>query len=382
MTGRIPKPPHVLIIFAANFTGGPGRGLLQLIKRAPTLGFDYTLCNFNATHVKGGNRRFYETAREFGINVHLIKQYFPIDPTILMRVLRIHNTYRNNIIQTHGYKPNVIGLFLRVFRKIPWIGFAHGYTDDNKKVRLYNQIDAFVLRFADIVVAVSDATKELLIEKGILPENIHVIRNAMDREELKPIRSVEDIKAQLKIDIEQNVIGVIGRLGPEKGQIVFLEAFSKILRHNPNVIALIIGDGQDQGLLVSFCLENHIADNVRFIGHVDNISDYYQVLDMLVIPSYSEGLPNVLLEAMAFEIPVVATSVGGIPEVIDSDNGILIPPGDAIRMAGEILRLLEDKHVAEQIKKNIAIFLDSSFFRPEERAQKIAEIYRQVLSDL
>jgi len=382
MTGRIPKQPHVLIIFAASFTGGPGRGLLQLIKHAPSFSFDYTLCNFNAVYVDGGNNRFYEAAKASGIHVNLVDQYFPIDPTLLLRVLKTHHLYQNNIVQTHGYKPNIIGLFLKTFRKIPWIGFAHGYTDDNRRIKLYNRIDAFVLRFADAVITVSSSMKVLLIQKGICPDKIHVIRNAMDRAELRPMQSVETIKSELGITTGQDIIGVIGRLGPEKGQIVFLESFSQILKHHANVIALIVGDGQDKDRLVEYCREKHMAENVRFVGHVDNISDYYQIMDMLVIPSYSEGLPNVLLEAMAFEIPVVATAVGGIPEVINSNNGILVPPGDATRMAREVLRLLKDKQLSKQIQRNICEFLDSSFYQPELRAQKIAEIYRQVLSVL
>lgn len=371
--------PDVLIIFATDFTGGPGRGLVQLIENAPSFEFNFTLCNFNATYVKGGNRRFYEAAEESGIHVHSMDQYFPIDPTVLLRALSAHKQYGSNIIQTHGYKPSVIGLFLKTIRKVPWIAFAHGYTDDDAKVRIYNRLDTVLLRYADRVVAVSNSMRELLMRKGINPSKITVVPNAIDKDALTPDVCKSAVLRSLRVDSVSPVIGVVGRLGPEKGQLLFLRAFQRVLQDIVNVKALIIGDGPDRRALERFCLENHIEESVRFVGHVQNIANYYQLLDLMVIPSISEGLPNALLEAMSFRVPVIATAVGGIPEVIDDgSNGILVPSGSPRRMADEIVKLVQDGEqqalFAENGEKTVL-----SHYQPEARVGNIYGLYKEVL---
>ena len=366
--------PNVLIIIATGIIGGPGKGLFQFLKNAPESGFNYTLCNFIATWIKHGKYEFYERAKADGIKVHLIKQHFPIDPMLVLRAIRVKKQFSNNIIQTHGYKPNVIGFFLKKLLNTPWIGFAHGYTDDNRKVKVYNWIDSLVLRYADKVVAVSVSMKKLLVKKGIKSSKIIIIRNAIDKSELIPGKSVRDIRTALRIESKQLVIGVVGRLGPEKGQIVLLKAFRNFLQKLPHAKALIIGEGQERKSLVSFCKENNIADNVIFTGYINNVADYYQIMDLLVIPSFSEGLPNVLLEAMACGIPVIASSVGGIPEVINDKNGVLIPPGDHNRMSDEIMDLVGDKKRMKRLKVNAQSTI-SSFFELGLRAKKIVNLY-------
>jgi len=181
--------PNVLIIISTGIIGGPGKGLFQFLKKAPELGFDFTLCNFLATWMKKGKYEFYEKATAYGIRVHLIEQNFLIDPMLISRAIKVRNQCNNNIIQTHGYKPDVIGFFMKKFLKIPWIGFAHGYTYDDRKVKVYNWIDSLVLRYADKVVAVSDSMKKLLVKKGIKSSKIIIIRNAIDKSELIPSKS-------------------------------------------------------------------------------------------------------------------------------------------------------------------------------------------------
>ena len=370
--------PNILIIISTGIIGGPGKGLFHFLKQAPELGFDYTLCNFFATWMKHDKYEFYERATALGIKLHLIKQNFPIDPMLIPRAIKIKNQYNNNIIQTHGYKPNVIGFFLKLFLKIQWIGFAHGYTDDDRKMRIYNWIDSLALRYADKVVAVSGSTKKLLVKKGIKSSKIIIIRNAIDKSELIPNKSERDIRTALRIEEKQLVVGVVGRLGPEKGQIVFLKAFRKLLQVMPHTKALMIGDGQERNCLEDYCQDNNMVNNVIFTGHINNVADYYQIMNLLVIPSFSEGLPNVLLEAMAFGVPVIATSVGGIPEVINNNNGILLPPADPNRMSDEIVALLGNKERVEVFKVNARNTI-SYFFEPVQRNRKIVDIYNSLL---
>jgi len=378
ISSSFPSTPNVLIIIATDVMSGPGKGLLQFLAYRPELSFAYTLCNFDATWMRYGSDEFLQKAKKSGIKIEYIKQNLPIDPIMVARVINITKRCHNNIVQTHGYKPNLIGFFLKMIQRIPWIAFAHGYTDDSRKLRAYNLIDQLLLRHANIVVAVSKATKRFLIGKGINPSRIVVIRNAIGYAEVVPQKSKKDIKTSLGIKNDEVVIGTVGRLGPEKGQIVFLKAFKNVLRHFPHVKAIIIGDGQERNSLKRYCEENNISRNVVFTGYVNNVADYYQIMDILVIPSLSEGLPNVLLEAMSFGVAVIATAVGGIPEVVKANSGILVPPGNRKKLGEEILGLLASREHLDRLKINARKSILSTL-DPQERAGRIVDLYHHVL---
>jgi glycosyltransferase involved in cell wall biosynthesis len=370
--------PNVLIIIATGIIGGPGKGLFQILRLSEKLRFDYTLCNFDATYMTSGNDEFFKMAAEMDIHVHVIRQHRMIDPYMICRAERIGRNEQCNIVQTHGYKPNVIGFFLKGLTGNPWLAFAHGYTDDNRKVRTYNLLDLLVLRYANVVIAVSNSMKKLLMKKGVKSSKIKIIHNAVDKTELIATIPENEARRSLKMENTYPVIGVVGRLGPEKGQIVFLKAFQYVLREFPHATALIIGDGQERRSLVDVCGKTNITNNVIFTGHVNNIADYFQIMDLLVIPSFSEGFPNVLLESMILGIPVIATSVGGIPEIVNSQNGVLIPAGDHDRMGREIVRLLSDRAQMNLLANNARDSISASF-SPERRAEKIVELYHTML---
>lgn len=371
--------PNVLIIIATGILSGPGKGLLQFLSYCPELDFSFTLCNFNTTWKAAQCDDFSGAAMRSGIPVQYIKQTLPLDPFMLPRTIRIKRQCRANIIQTHGYKPNVIGFFVKTLVGTPWLAFAHGYTDDNRKIRAYNLLDQSILKRADRVVAVSNATKSFLMTKGIHPDRISVIRNAIEQTQVTTRKHKQEMRDLLGIQNETLVVGTVGRLNPEKGQIVFLEAFKKVLGQLPRVKAVIIGDGQDRRRLEDHARVNGMLESVIFTGHVNNVADYYQIMDLLVIPSYSEGLPNVLLEAMSFGIPVIATSVGGIPEIINDNNGILVPPGSHHKLGVEMIALLKDSGRLNRLKIHARESILSST-GPRDRARRIVTLYHRLLN--
>jgi glycosyltransferase involved in cell wall biosynthesis len=367
--------PKVLIIIATDIIGGPGKGLFQFFDHAPQKEFDYVLCNFNVWNKEHG--QFVREALRRNLNIMFLDQNAVIDPFLVFRARKIILQNQINIIQTHGYKSNLIGFFLRRLYSYPWLGFAHGYTYDNNRMRLYNFFDRFALRFADQVVAVSNSMKELLVRNGVKDSKIRVLYNAIDPAEGKSTIDGHKVKKEYGIREDQKIIGVVGRLNPEKGQLVFLKAFRKVLKRFPSVTALIIGEGQDREELEAYCNKHEMRESVRFTGYQEKISSFYQILDILVLPSLSEGLPNTVLEAMSFGIPVVATSVGGVPEVINNENGILVPPGDHETLVDGITRLLQD----DQLRRALGIKGKDSLyprFSPSYRAQQLIELYKNL----
>lgn len=368
--------PKVLIIIATDPIGGPGKGLFQFFEYAPPEAFDYILCNYTVRNRPVG--QFIQEARRRGLNLVLLDQRAMIDPRLILQARHIIRQHGINLIQTHGYKANLTGFVLHMLCGKPWIGFAHGYTDDNWKVRLYNRIDQSVLRCADKVVAVSSPMKSLLMRCGVQEKNLRTIYNAIECNPSDILTDAIDVKKRHRIPEDQKVIGVIGRLSPEKGQLVFLKAMAKAVRTFPGMIALIVGEGQDQAILLDYCHKNNLNGHVVFTGYQENIGDYYQALDLLVLPSHSEGLPNTVLEAMSYGIPVLATAVGGVPEIIDKGNGVLVPPNDPDALADRMIELLRDDSMRQAIGQRGKGSLYPRF-SPTERAHEIIGVYREVL---
>jgi glycosyltransferase involved in cell wall biosynthesis len=370
--------PRVLIMIATGQIGGPGKGVFQFLEHASTGDFEYVLCNFDVKNRPVGE--FVDEARRKQLNLSLLKQRVIFDPNLIIQARRLIREHEINLIQTHGYKSNAIGFCLKLLCRLPWIGFAHGYIDDNRKNRFYNRIDRLVLRRADRIVAVSNSMKALLTQYGIAAHKIRAIYNAVDRNEIVPNTSVNAIRQRHGLTSDQKVIGVIGRLNPEKGQMIFLRAMEKTARSVPRARALMIGDGQDRAMLEEFCREKGLSDHVVFVGYQEKIADYYQVLDLLVSPSLSEGLPNTVLEAMSFGVPVLATAVGGVPEIIKDGNGVMVPPNDPEMLAERMIGLLSD----DALRRAIGLKGKNTLyprFDAHHRARQIVSLYEELLSE-
>jgi glycosyltransferase involved in cell wall biosynthesis len=373
------SPPRPLLLIATDEIGGPGKGLLQFAGQLARHREDYLLCNFDLRNRPVG--QFVEEARRNRLKLHLLTQRLPIDPTLVIQAWRAVRSHRLNLVQTHGYKANLIGIALRSIWRLPWIAFAHGFTDDNWRIRIYNRLDLAVFRHADRVVTVSRALQEMLVRRGIPPTRIRLIYNAVDTGPGEVTGNVNALKQSHGISQNRLVVGVVGRLNPEKGQFIFLKALRRVLEQCPDIAVLMVGEGRDRSELERYCSAHGLTDQVVFTGYRENMTEYYRAMDLLVLPSLSEGLPNTLLEAMAHGVPVLATRVGGVPEIIDRDNGVLVPPGDPERLADGMIDLLRDPVRRNELGQRGRASLFPKF-SPEHRAAQIRSVYDEVLTGL
>jgi glycosyltransferase involved in cell wall biosynthesis len=197
-------------------------------------------------------------------------------------------------------------------------------------------------------VAVSDHTKHFTIRRSkTKPEKIVTIYNGVDAHEYghNPRTSPSLIKSSLGINLKSKVVGTVGRLRKEKGHGYLLQAFAHIARTMKDVTLLIVGEGEDSVRLKRLTDELGLKDHVIFSGLRDDVPDLLRVMDVFVLSSLWEGMPNALLEAMAAKKPVIATSVGGVPEVIvDGKTGLLVPPNDTQALSMALMSLLADEN--------------------------------------
>lgn len=186
---------------------------------------------------------------------------------------------------------------------------------------------------------------------------------------------VNDFKINTKFSDRKNLVGYIGRLSEEKGTLNFIKAIPEILKEHSDLEFLIVGDGPLRDIIEEYIVRNNLSEKVKLTGWIshDRLPSYMNELKLVVLPSYTEGLPNILLEAMACGTPILATPVGSIPDVItDEETGFILENNSSECIAKNVIRVLEFLDI-DKVIKTARIFIESEFtFR------KAVEMYKEV----
>jgi len=368
----------VIKVFAMIDTfrvSGPCRGLFQLVEQAKDAGVRFVLGMFlvrtavPSPAIEEGKRRGFEVA--------LLSQKRRYDPWLIRQAWKVVREHSVTIVQSHGYKPAFLAWCLSHLTGVPWVAFSHGYTSENFRIALYNRLDRWLMRRADRVVVVSEAMARFFQDARVSGERIRVIRNAIDPNDYQLGKEGGEFRRDWGAGPGHLLVGVIGRLSPEKGHALFVRSFREVAQVVPAARAVIVGEGQELERLRSAVKTAGLESRVKFAGHHTEISAIYSALDLVVIPSLSEGLPNVLLEAMLHRKAVVATRVGGIPEVMQGGlSKLLVRPGDASELAEAMIEALRNPRLRVELgDAGARHVLDK--FSPSRRAKQILELYRE-----
>ncbi|HXC24648.1 MAG TPA: glycosyltransferase [Gemmatimonadaceae bacterium] len=247
-----------------------------------------------------------------------------------------------DVLHTHGYRPDIIDLSVARRLGIGTVTTLHGFTGGDWKVRLYERLQMRAIQKAGAVVAVSQGVYDRVRSSGVRSERVHLIRNAYGS--TTSILAREDARRALGVEPDSVRLGWIGRLSGEKGPDIMVEAFSH-LRDVP-VMLSFVGEGPDQIPLAARVDALGMARRVRFHGLVENAARTLGAFDALVLSSRTEGTPMVVLEAMAAGTPVIATRVGGIPDMVSETEATLVPSEDPAALAMAIRNLLADPAAA------------------------------------
>ena len=317
---------NIVHLTASTFHGGPERQMLGLAHNLPET--DQTVF---LSFAEGGRcRQFLSTARHHGFESVGLAYDTPRLRSAVHEIAGHLERVEADVLCCHGYKANLLGRLAARRRKIPAVAVARGWTAESFKVRLYERLDRFHLRWMDHVVCVSEAQAARVRRAGVRADRISVIYNAID-----PTRFLEpDARYRAKLmryfrQPRTHLIGAAGRLSPEKGFDVLVAAAERVMREQPSVGFVLFGEGPERARLQQRINAAGLGQNFIIAGFRADLDRFLPHFDLLVLPSYTEGLPNVVLEAFGAGVPVVATSVGGTPEVIeDGVSGYLVPAGD------------------------------------------------------
>jgi glycosyltransferase involved in cell wall biosynthesis len=360
---------------ASSILGGPGKGLVQFLKNSGSDPFFSVIVGYE--RFPGRESEFRQAFDDIGANIVSIRQKHAFDPLMITQGIAIARRENVNILQSHGYKSHILCAFIHWITGIPWVAFVHGWTDENFKVKCYHVLEKILVAASTQVVSVSESLKNKL--PYISRIKTIVIPNAVDPVELDPQSTSLNIRIELCIPKKAKVLGVVGRLSPEKGQIFFLRALQRISSEHPDLVGLLVGEGQERVTLEEEAARLGLVGKVYFVGHKKNVRDYYRAIDVLVIPSLSEGMPNVALEAMLFGIPVVASRVGGVPEVVvEGETGLMVSPGDPDDLANALKQLLSSSERMQRfgVAGRHRVL---NHYSPVVRAKRILNLYDQIL---
>jgi glycosyltransferase involved in cell wall biosynthesis len=317
--------------------------------------------------------------QDAGIQVVPLERPAGFRPSLGRSVAEIARRHEATVIHAHHYSPFVYSCLAHIWRPgTPVVFTEHGRLSDtppSAKRRLANRVLA---RIPQRAFAVSEDLKQHLVREGFSPGALDVIYNGIDVGPEPDAGTRAAVRERLGAPDRTFVVGTIARLDPVKDLGVLIEAASAV-RTLPILLA-IVGDGPERGALEDLTRRLGLDAHVRFLGHREDARRWLAGCDAYVNCSVSEGVSLTILEAMAAALPIVATRVGGTPEVVDSDSGRLIPPRDVGALAAALRNLAGDPAARARLGRSARRRLETRFTL-DRMVREYGDVYASVTSD-
>ncbi len=362
---------HLRVV--AGTGGGPEKTILNSPRFIRHHGYDAQvvyLCAPDPTIQQSLRTR----AEKLECPLTLIEDHGMRDVSVIKKLLRFMRQERIELLQTHDYKSNVLGLILRRFHKMHLVSMLHGWTDTTGRMPLYIAIDKKCLPWYEKLICVSEDLVDECKKLRIPDRKIQLVHNAIDLATYTRTTSKELAKREIGVEGNDPLIGMVCRLSPEKGIIEAIAMVSRLNAQGKRVQLWVAGDGPFRPDIEREIASRGLGEQVRLLGQLSDTRLFYQAMDAFLLNSIREGLPNVVLEAMALEVPVVATRVAGVPSLIrPNQTGWLIEPGDEKALDSSVLESLDPQLGTE--KASSARRLIETDFSFDKRMERVAGIY-------
>jgi glycosyltransferase involved in cell wall biosynthesis len=334
--------------------GAGRRHVLHLTAPAPAGGLESVVLGLARELVERGTRitvvatvqpssephPFVADLRTAGIDVRVLELDGGAYLTELRQLRQLIRDLAPDVVHTHGFRSDVLGMLAARGSGVPLVSTVHGLTGGNWRVRLYERIQLRAYQAFDTVVPVSAPLAELLRRSGIDPGRVRPIPNAwagradfLDR---------DAAREALGLPTRVAVIGWVGRFSLEKGPDLFVDAFADV---SDEAHAVMVGDGPELSRIAKRAETSTWSDRIHLTGRVAQAGRLLRACDAVVLSSRTEGTPIILLEAMAARVPIVATHVGGVPDLLSPDEAVLVST-DPLAIAAGIRSVLQDPAAA------------------------------------
>jgi len=376
----VSDPIRILELRSVRGTGGgPEKTILLGAAQADPASWHVTVCYIR--DVRDTVFGIHERAAGLGVEYLEIPEKHSFDVAVLPLLRRVVRERRIDLVHAHDYKTNLLVWLLHRLDRTAVMSTAHGWTGHSSRERkVYYPLDKWLLARLPFVVAVSSQIRNELVARGLPADNCEVILNGIDHRQFRRDRSREPAaRAALGIEPGEFVLGAVGRLEPQKRFDLLIDAFDTLRRDRPGLRLRIAGDGSLKASLQQQIDRLGLSSIAVLTGHTEDVAGFHHALDLFVQSSDYEGTPNAVLEAMAFETPLVATSAGGTAELVeDGRHGLIIPIGDVSILTRTLAAALDDETGRQQraVAARRRIETDLSF---ETRMRKLERIYERLV---
>lgn len=358
--------------------GGPGKTIMETISHINAEAFLLSVGVF--APLRGSYvTPFTEEARRRGVSIHEIRGLSPFDPLIAFRIERLVKLLKIDIVHTHETLSNVHGIVAARRAGVRAVATIHGWIENSFMDRVRVWMDKKLMRRFDKTIVVSEAMRRQVIQEGVPAERVAMLHNCIVSSKYRPDGSRGHIERLVGRRLERPIFGSVGRLSPEKGHKDFITAAAMVVSRGQRATFVLAGDGPERQALERMAAEMGIAESVHFLGHQADIGALYNDLDAMVLPSYTEGLPNVVLESLLMETPVIATDVGGTAEIVHHrDTGVLVEKQMPEEIAGAMVEFMESPATfLEMARAGRAHVLEE--FNFAARTRRLERIYSEVM---
>ena len=372
------QPINVLHLRDTHEIGGPGKTILETFRAIDADRFRLHLGIF-LTRDESGDSPFVRAARDYGMPVHFIRGYNQYDPRMIGGVVDLAKSLQADVLHAHEVKSDVVTLLAAARHRIPTMTTMHGWIANSRKQRMLVSLDKRAARWFDCVIAVSAPIRDEILAAGARPERVRLLHNAIVVERYRRTGERGFLQQLVGKPLSGPVIASIGRLSPEKGHLDLLEAVAMLsLNGGPKPSIVLAGDGPDRERLEARTKALGLESLVHFPGYVARPDRVLEETDLMVLPSHTEGLPNAALEALVMEVPVLATRVGGTPEVVeDGVTGRLVPPSSPRALADALQDFLGDPAPWKRMAARGREMVETDF-NFTTRTRKLEAIYAEL----
>ena len=368
-------PPIMILADHFGYAGGVRHGvttyLLHVLPPLRAAGLDLTVCFLRAPHAAA------EDLHAMGIR----PVFFDAgkwDPTVALRIAALAKRNGVRLLHATGVKGTLAARIAARLIGARTLLHMHDLNDPGA----LSVLQRLVAQPTDAAVCVSKAVCELAVSRyHVSPERVRVARNGIPLEALRSAGAGEQgrVRAELGIEADRPVLAIIGRLHPVKGHRALLGMLPAIVRSCPKTLLLVIGDGPERADCEALTRSLGMSRHVRFLGRRNDVPRLLSAIDLVLMPSQSEGLGLAAIEALAAARPVVAFAAGGLPEVVtDGLNGRLVPPGDCEAFANAVIETLRDPGRRFSYARGAAS--SAQRFGVEAHVRRLIDCYRMTLA--
>ena len=373
------KKPRVLQFICPTGFYGAERWILAL---ARNFSADEVHCDLVVTREPGSDDL--ELVRHYRDECQTVGDAFEVpmsgrfDFSVIKQLVQLIKQRDIDIIHTHGYKSDILGVIAARKAGIQCLVTPHGFENARDfKLRLYIWLGCKAMRFADCVAPLSRQIVRDVEKHGIEPDKITYIQNGVDLSEIEVLardrRPASDSDGKLRI-------GFIGQMISRKNIHELLDVFAMLCREHENLELQLLGDGDQRQELVQYANSLNLGEQVKFLGFRQNRLEYLARFDLFVLTSTLEGIPRCLMEAMAMGVPSVAYEIPGVDQLlIDNETGLLAQPGDKQTLARLWTKLLFDKKLSRQISLNGQAFVQQNY-SARRMSEEYLDLYQTMLA--